>query len=214
MKEYRFSKNQIPNYISVFRILLIPVYVLTFFGVLGKNLPLGPLQIAGIVFLIAGFSDALDGFLARHNGWITDIGKLLDPFADKLLEVTVAVCIAIRFRGPFVILAAIIITKEIIMIVGAYLILSKVKFFVSAVWCGKIATLVWYLLICLVHFFPVVDPEQILISNILCIILILVMVMAFVIYVLNYANHIQNTKNQIIRKKQTTHKDEEGKENL
>ena len=91
MKQNGFSKKQIPNYISLFRIILIPVYALCFFGILGKGGPLGALPLAGIIFLVAGFSDALDGFLARHNGWITDIGKLLDPLADKLLEVTVTV---------------------------------------------------------------------------------------------------------------------------
>ena len=200
MKKYRFSKNQIPNYISVFRILLIPVYVLTFFGVLGKNLPLGPLQIAGIVFLIAGFSDALDGFLARHNGWITDIGKLLDPFADKLLEVVVTVCLAIEFGGPFVILSAIIVVNEFIMIVGAYLMMSRSNIYVSAVWCGKLATVVWYLLICVVHISPDGAGRNMILCNSLCITLILVMVMAFVIYVFNYAVQIQTTKEAMIPK--------------
>lgn len=199
MKQKTFNAKNIPNIISVFRIILVPVYVLIFFGIIPS--PVDKMYMAGILFLLAGFSDALDGFLARRNQWITDIGKLLDPFADKLLEVAVVVCIAIRFRGPFVILAAIIITKEILMVVGAYLILSKSSYYVSAVWCGKLATLVWYLLICVVHFFPNFILGDMLFVNCLCILLILLMIMAFVIYVFNYATQIQSTKEVLIHKK-------------
>lgn len=202
MRKPLFKKEQIPNYISVFRIILIPLYVLSFFGVISDPFSIGsPFLSAGVIFVVAGLSDALDGYLARRNHWITDVGKLLDPFADKLLEVVVTVCLAIEFGGPFIILSTIIITKEIVMIVGAYLIMSKSKVYVSAVWCGKLATIVWYLLICVVHFFPQTTRGDLLLSNVLCIILILVMLMAFVIYVLNYAAQIQSTKNAIIQEK-------------
>ena len=199
MKKFSFKVKHIPNYISVFRILLVPVYVLFFLGVLGKDWKIDHLTAAGIVFLIAGFSDAVDGFLARRNNWITNVGKLLDPFADKLLEVAVTLCLAFRFGGPFSILAAIVITKEFVMMVGAYLIMSKSNIFVSAVWCGKVATIVWYILICTVHFFTDVT-EWAALCYTLCIVLILVMIMAFVIYVFNYANQIQITKDAIMKK--------------
>lgn len=199
MKFLSFKAKNIPNYISIFRIVLVPVYVLFFFGLLGDGLCIGYLPVAGIVFILAGFSDAIDGHLARKYNWITNVGKLLDPLADKLLEVAVTVCLAIEFRGPFTILAAIIITKEIIMIVGAYLIMSKSNVYVSAVWCGKLATIVWYVLICVVHFYQDFARFD-LICDILCIVLILVMLMAFVMYVFNYANQIQTTKDAIIHK--------------
>ena len=90
----RFHAKQIPNCISAFRILLIPLYVLLFFEAI--RIPSAkPLASAGFVFILAGISDALDGFLARHYHWITDIGKLLDPLADKLLEVVVSICLAV-----------------------------------------------------------------------------------------------------------------------
>ena len=199
MKSLHFKVSHIPNYISFFRIVLVPIYILFFFEKLGDPFDFGYLPTAGLVFILAGISDAVDGYLARRNHWITDIGKLLDPFADKLLEVTVTVCLAIEFGGPFTILAAIIISKEIVMIVGAYLIMSKSNVYVSAVWCGKLATIVWYVLICVVHFYQDFARFD-LICDILCIVLILVMLMAFVMYVFNYANQIQTTKDAIIHK--------------
>jgi len=201
MKKISFKKEHIPNYISVFRIALIPVYVLLLFGGIPTGERISNFVAAGAVFFLAGLSDAIDGYLARKYHWVTDIGKLLDPFADKLLEVVVAICLAVLFGGPFVILSSIILVKEIIMIVGAYLIMTKAKVYVSAVWCGKLATIVWYLLICLVHFFPSATKGDLVLCNTLCIVLILVMLMAFAIYVLNYAAQIQSAKEVIIHNK-------------
>lgn len=195
------KKEHIPNVITVIRIILIPIYVLSFFGVISVGEKSNYMVTAGTVFVIAGLSDALDGFLARRNHWVTDIGKLLDPFADKLLEVAVTVCLAFMFKGPFVILAAIIITKEILMIVGAYLIMKKSQFYVSAGWCGKVATVVWYVLILTVHFVPISNEGNSLFFDSLCIVLILVMLMAFFLYVLKYAQQIESTKEAIIKDK-------------
>ncbi len=200
MKTLRFRTSHIPNYISLFRIVLVPIYGFLFFGAFKTPEGVDNLSAAGFVFILAGISDAIDGYLARKNNWITDVGKLLDPLADKLLEVVVTVCLAIRFGGPFQILSTIIITKEIVMIVGAYLIMSKSHVYVSSVWCGKLATIVWYVLICVVHFFQDVARIDAL-CNGLCIILILVMIMAFVMYVFNYASQIQSTKDAIIKEK-------------
>lgn len=201
MSSLRFKKEHIPNIITVIRIILIPVYVLSFFGVISIVESSTSLVTAGMIFVLAGLSDALDGFLARRNHWVTDIGKLLDPFADKLLEVVVTICLAYKFKGPFLILSAIIITKEILMIIGAYLIMKKSQFYVSAGWCGKLATVVWYVLILAVHFIPVVNDGNVLFFDALCIVLILVMLMAFFLYVLKYAQQIESTKEAIIKDK-------------
>lgn len=195
---FAIQAKHIPNYISVFRIILIPIYSLFFFDVISL-FSFGPMVSAGVVFILAGVSDAVDGFLARRNHWITDTGKLLDPLADKLLEVVVAICLAIKYGGPFSILATIIAFKEIVMIIGAYLIMSKSNIYVSSVWCGKLATIVWYILLCVVHFFPAAKSN--LLSYFLCIILILVMNLAFVVYAFNYAAQIQSTKDAIFKRK-------------
>ena len=81
--------RDIPNMITVFRFLLVPPIVWLLleerFGY------------ALVVFGIAGFSDGLDGFLAKRYGWISRLGEKMDPLADKLL-ITVAVLIPARVR--------------------------------------------------------------------------------------------------------------------
>ena len=70
----------VPNLLTVFRILLVPVLV----AALLSGLHSGDL-LAGIVFVVASFTDALDGWIARRNKSVSTFGKLMDPLADKLL---------------------------------------------------------------------------------------------------------------------------------
>jgi CDP-diacylglycerol--glycerol-3-phosphate 3-phosphatidyltransferase len=75
--------SHVPNAITISRILLIPVFVLLFY----TPTPQRSLA-AGAVFGLAALTDAIDGYLARRWGHVTNLGKLLDPFADKLLVLT------------------------------------------------------------------------------------------------------------------------------
>ncbi|MFO7872512.1 MAG: CDP-diacylglycerol--glycerol-3-phosphate 3-phosphatidyltransferase [Candidatus Undinarchaeales archaeon] len=73
----------IPNKISIFRIFLIPVFFLLLYLPIKNNI-----YFAAAVFLIAAATDALDGYIARKKNLITDLGKFLDPLADKILVVS------------------------------------------------------------------------------------------------------------------------------
>ena len=125
----------VPNMLSVFRIILIPFFIVLF---LNHNL-FG----AVIVLALSGLSDCLDGKIARRFNQITDIGKLLDPVADKLTQASIA--IVLMFTYPQLIwLLAIFIIKELIMIIGASYMLAKGKRpMASEIW-GKLATTVFY----------------------------------------------------------------------
>ena len=84
--------SRLPNLICVLRILLVaPVG----YAILDQRY-----EPALVLFVIAAVSDALDGFLARRYGWITELGQILDPTADKLLLVTVFVTLAVGGRVP------------------------------------------------------------------------------------------------------------------
>ena len=97
MRTNKKKMKNIPNILSVIRIILVLVFVVVFF------LPISKIW-ALIVFLTAGATDVVDGFLARKFNWITDLGKILDPFADKLMQCTVLVCLCIlqtRVKVPY-----------------------------------------------------------------------------------------------------------------
>jgi CDP-diacylglycerol--glycerol-3-phosphate 3-phosphatidyltransferase len=89
------TRLDLPNVISLARILACPVL----FALILSSSP-GYLLIAFVLFLVAAVSDLWDGYLARKHGWITDMGKLLDPLADKLLLFTTLVPFLIVSRRP------------------------------------------------------------------------------------------------------------------
>lgn len=114
LSKWRF----IPNVISSIRILLIGLFVYLF--------ATQQYLYALIVFIVSAYSDVLDGFLARRYDWITKVGKVLDPLADKLLLITVLFCFYFSDMIPIWVLLP-IIGKEILMIVfGALLYLKNI----------------------------------------------------------------------------------------
>ena len=78
----------VPNVLTVVRILLVPVLVVALLAKSGS----GDL-LAAIVFAMASLTDAIDGYLARSRNWVTNFGKLMDPVADKLLIVAALVAL-------------------------------------------------------------------------------------------------------------------------
>ena len=84
----------IPNILTFVRILCVPAFIAVFFAVSGeRNLNV---YIAFSIFLFASATDIVDGYIARKYSLITDLGKMLDPLADKLLQVSAAVCLCVN----------------------------------------------------------------------------------------------------------------------
>ncbi|MFZ1746339.1 MAG: CDP-diacylglycerol--glycerol-3-phosphate 3-phosphatidyltransferase [Nitrospirales bacterium] len=120
----------LPNSLTLLRILLIPVFV-WFFSESSPDRALA----AGLVFACAAFTDFLDGYLARKSGQITNLGKLLDPVADKLL-VASGLILLVQFQRVAVWLAIVMIAREMI-VTGARVVAAKEGFVVPADSLGK-----------------------------------------------------------------------------
>ncbi len=120
----------LPNSLTLLRILLIPVFVWFF----SESSPERALA-AGLVFACAAFTDFLDGYLARKSGQITNLGKLLDPVADKLL-VASGLILLVQFQRVAVWLAIVMIAREMI-VTGARVVAAKEGFVVAADSLGK-----------------------------------------------------------------------------
>lgn len=105
-----FQREDIPNLISILRILLtIPVVWM---------LLIQRFDFALVLFAVAGVSDGLDGFLAKHFGWQSKLGGLLDPMADKVLLVSSYVCLAMLGLIP-TLLMVLVIVRDLIIVTGA-----------------------------------------------------------------------------------------------
>lgn len=132
----------IPNALTLVRFLLLGLYPFLYFN---KGMPYNKIW-AFAVFLIAGLTDALDGYIARRYNLITKWGKLMDPLADKLMLLTVLGCYFIDgIIKLWVIL--IIALKELLMIAGAAFLLKNRKVVVQANIYGKLATFLFYIAI-------------------------------------------------------------------
>lgn len=137
--------KHIPNLLSVFRILLIPFLV--------WQLLEGHTVMAGLLLLLSALTDLLDGKLARHFHWISDLGKVLDPAADKLTQAAVSLTLAFLLGAYWFLFAFLIIKDLILLTLGAYLIRKGVKI-EGARWFGKVSTFVYYVTMTLIVLFP------------------------------------------------------------
>lgn len=132
------------NKLSIFRILLIPLFVASIMYYTPEKDFLRVFAIA--IFLLAIFSDALDGCIARVKGERTKLGAFLDPLADKLLLITVFVCLSIvkalppEFKlAPWVVI--IVISRDVIIVLGSVIIhMTNGKLIISPTILGKATT--------------------------------------------------------------------------
>lgn len=132
----------IPNVISFFRILLIPVFVIFY---LAGDEDSKYIQIAIMIVIISGVSDIIDGFIARHFKMISDFGKVLDPIADKLTQASVVLCLSIMHPLALFPMFGVLFFKELITMIVAIHLLSKGTKPISSKWFGKLSTVVIFL---------------------------------------------------------------------
>jgi cardiolipin synthase (CMP-forming) len=104
------SPRHLPNLLCILRMLL--VYPVAYWILQGR-FP----AVMGL-FALAAFTDALDGFLAKRYGWTSELGKVLDPAADKLLLITVFVCLSVAGLAPWW-LTALVILRDLVIVFGA-----------------------------------------------------------------------------------------------
>lgn len=134
----------IPNILSFVRICLIPVIVWLYCV---KHDPI----LAGGVLILSGVTDIADGYIARRFNMASNLGKVLDPIADKLTQAAMLFCLMTCFPwvlGPVLLMIA----KEIFMSVTGIMVIKRTGIVLGAEWHGKAATCLLYAMI-LLHIF-------------------------------------------------------------
>ena len=122
----------IPNILTLIRMALVPVFIALYFC----GMPIW----AFCAYLTASLTDFLDGYLARRLNQITSFGKLMDPAADKLMQLSMLFCLTYTKHLPVWALA-VLLGKELIMISAGWYLLKKRNVVVRANWSGKYMTL-------------------------------------------------------------------------
>ena len=156
IKNWKKDILTIPNWLSLFRLLLIPVYVVIY---LNAN-ESADYFIAGGILAVSCLTDAIDGKIARHFNMISTVGKILDPLADKATQFTLIVCLAIN-RPILWALICLFVIKESFQLVAGLFTLRKGKMLKGALLSGKICTTVLFVSLIVLVLMPKLDPRYV-----------------------------------------------------
>ncbi len=124
----------IPNGLSLVRLAMIPIMAYYILNMEDKRLT------GFVLFLLIWMTDALDGFIARTFDQISDLGKVLDPLVDKVFQITTGICLFVVDRLPLWV-PLIMITKELLLVLGGAIMFRKRDVVVGAQWFGKLTTI-------------------------------------------------------------------------
>ena len=185
----------LPNLLTIIRLFLVPVFILVYSS--GEGLSYRVL--AASIFLLASVTDILDGYIARKYNKVTDFGKLADPVADKLMQISAVACLALDNRISLWILALFAL-KEIVLIIGG-LNLLKEKFVVQSKWTGKIATVILFICVMII----IITDENML-SEKYATILMSVSIAATIIAFFDYAKMFIKVKENIVKNRENKEK--------
>ncbi len=201
--------NTVPNWLSFSRIIMVPIFAYLFLNENINN------HIIWSIFVLAlsGISDFLDGKIARRFNQVSELGKVIDPVADKLTQITIAVLLYIRFSSSeetliktFSWIFLVFIIKEFIMVLfGGIMIAIGLKPSAAEIY-GKVATFVFYLvMIALFAFAPDVGAFNSLwtIPDTMMIVLVSVSALLTVVAFLSYLPGVYRQFKEKFSKKAT-----------
>ena len=191
IKDWKKEILTIPNLLSLFRLVLIPVYVAIY---LNATAPVH-YYIAGGILAVSCLTDMIDGKIARHFNMISTVGKLLDPIADKATQFTLTVCLAIRYPVLWIIVGLFVL-KDGFQLVAAYVFFRKGEMLSGALMSGKVCTTVLFVSLIVLVLFPTINENVV---GVIAIVDGIFMLIAFADYVRTYYKHtpmIQSVEDQ------------------
>ena len=149
IKNWKRDFFTIPNILSLFRLSLIPVYAGLYLNATEKYQYI----LAGTILTISCLTDMIDGKIARKYGMITTLGKVLDPLADKLTQLTLTICLSMKYPVLYPVLS-LFVKKELFQLVLGIVFLRRGKMLPGALMAGKVCTTVLFVSLILLVFMP------------------------------------------------------------
>ncbi|MGF7142509.1 cardiolipin synthase [Anaerotaenia torta] len=187
----KFSKKDlwsIPNILCYIRFLLVPVFIVTY---IRADSPKHYIQAAAIV-LASGLTDFLDGFIARRFDMITDLGKIIDPLADKLTQAALIFVLVVKIKWMFLLLILFVVMQLFLLIAGLVM-LKKERKLNGAKWFGKVSTTVFYATMLVLVAVPSLKNGT---ANILMLVCGAFLLLSFLLYVNEYIMMYRNLKSE------------------
>lgn len=178
IKDWKKDLFTIPNWLSLFRLVLIPVYVVIYLRAEESV----DYAIAAGILAVSCLTDMIDGKIARHFNMISTVGKVLDPVADKATQFTLTVCLAIKYPILWH-LVALFVLKEGFQLIAGLLTFRKGKMLSGALLSGKICTCVLFISLILLVLMPGLSQRVI---NIITMVDAGFMIVSFIHYAIVY----------------------------
>lgn len=149
IKNWKKEIFTIPNLLSLFRLILLPIYAYIYLNATEGYQYL----IAGSIMAVSCLTDMIDGKIARKFNMISTLGKILDPVADKITQFTLTLCLSMKYPvlRPVLIL---FVVKELFQLIVGAIHLKKGKMLPGALMAGKICTTVLFVSLIVLVLFP------------------------------------------------------------
>lgn len=176
MTNYKKDALSIPNILSYVRIVLIPAFVYLY---LWRRAYVA----AAVVVAISGLTDMLDGFIARTCDMITELGKILDPVADKLTQAALIVCLLSHYELMWTLVGVFVVKEGVMAIAGLLSVREGRPRLKGAMWFGKVSTIVQFIVMTALFAFPAMPLK---LANALILLCAPFMLLAFFLYMREY----------------------------
>ena len=186
IKDWKKEIFTIPNLLSLFRLVLIPVYMVVY---LRATQPY-QYYIAGGILAVSCMTDAVDGKIARHYNMISTVGKVLDPLADKITQFTLTLCLSLKYPTLRPVLMLFVV-KELFQLIVGIINFRKGKMLPGALMAGKICTTVLFVSLIALVLFPSIPDHWVKFISVTDTVFLL---FSFISYILAYFG--KNTKVQ------------------
>jgi cardiolipin synthase len=160
IKNWKKEILTVPNLLSLFRLVLIPVYILIYLNATDAS---HYYRSAGVL-AVSCLTDLIDGKIARHFNMISNVGKLLDPFADKATQFALIICLALRYP-VLILLVVLFVIKESFQLIACGYALKKGMMLNGALFAGKICTTVLFVSLILLVMLPTLSYKTVVIIS-------------------------------------------------
>lgn len=181
IKDWKKEIFTIPNLLSLFRLLLIPVYMTIYLNAAQTKDYIA----AAIILAVSCLTDMVDGKIARKYNMISTIGKVLDPIADKVTQFTLIICLSIKYPILWH-LVVLFVIKESFQFFAGLVTFRKGRMLTGALITGKICTAVLFVSLTVMILLPNITSQAV---NIITIVDGIFMIIAFGDYIRAYFGH-------------------------
>lgn len=153
IKNWKTEIFTVPNLLSLFRLVLLPVYARIYLTATEDYQYL----IAGGIMALSCLTDLIDGKIARHFNQITNLGKILDPLADKITQFTLTLCLSLKYPVLHPVLALFVVKEVFQLVVGVFFLLRG-RMLPGALMAGKVCTTVLFVSLIALVLMPNMNP--------------------------------------------------------